>query len=127
MVAAGAIVRGPHPLVRASLRVEHWSNAVEQGKAAAKTLLRGDDAEPFLGIPSFWSDHFGLRLQSVGALRLATRYDVVQEDLESGEFAAFAFDEDDRLVGGVTYGIPRSMAECRARLAQAAVEVARAL
>lgn len=127
IVAAGDIVRWPHPLFRASMRVEHWSNAVEQGKAAAKTLLRGDDAEPFVGIPSFWSDHFGIRLQSVGALRLATRYDVFQEDAETGKFAAFAFDEDDRLVGGVTYGLPRSMAECRVKLARAAAEIARAL
>lgn len=125
IVAAGDIARWTHQLFDASLRIEHWSNAVEQGKAAARSLLLGDGAEPFAGIPSFWSDHFGIRLQAVGCLLLADRYEIVQGDVESGRFAAAAYAGDD-FVGGIAYGMPRAMAAFRVKLAKAGSEIAQA-
>ncbi|MDI9897377.1 FAD-dependent oxidoreductase [Rhodococcus sp. IEGM 1381] len=117
--AAGDIARWPHPAFGASLRVEHWSNAVEQGQAVARAAVRGESAEPFAGMPSFWSDHFGVRLQGIGALALATRFELTQGDVESGRFAAAAY-AGDTFVGGVAYGIPRAVAMFRIKLVKAA-------
>jgi NADPH-dependent 2,4-dienoyl-CoA reductase/sulfur reductase-like enzyme len=45
-------------------RTEHWDAAAWQGAAVAKTILGEYPGTPPL--PSFWSDQYGLRIQSVG-------------------------------------------------------------
>ena len=45
-------------------RTEHWDAAAWQGAAAAKTMLGEYPGTPPL--PSFWSDQYGFRIQSVG-------------------------------------------------------------
>ena len=116
VVAAGDVARWPNPAFGGlPMRVEHWSNAVEQGVAAAKALLAGPGAGPHRSVPSFWSDHFGIRLQSVGLPRLADRFEVVAGDPEDGRFCAAAY-ADDVLVGGVAYGMPRPLVSIRMKL-----------
>lgn len=118
VVAAGDIVRWPNPTYGGMvMRVEHWSNAAEQAAAAARTLLLGDDAPAFGSVPSFWSDHFGIRLQSVGLPRIADRFEVVAGDPDDGIFAAAAY-AGDVLVGAVAYGMPRELIPFRVRLAR---------
>src|SRR5438046_768724 len=39
IVAAGDVARWPNPLFDVEMRLEHWTNAAEQGIAAARTLL----------------------------------------------------------------------------------------
>ncbi len=45
-------------------RTEHWDAAAWQGAAVARTILGEYPGTPPL--PSFWSDQYGLRIQSVG-------------------------------------------------------------
>jgi NADPH-dependent 2,4-dienoyl-CoA reductase/sulfur reductase-like enzyme len=121
VVAAGDIARWPNASFGGMrMRVEHWSNAVEQSAAAVNTLLAGPDAEPFSSVPSFWSDHFGIRLQSVGLPRLADRYEVVAGSVEEGTFCAEAY-ADDVLVGGVAYGMPRPLVSIRMKTVRGGV------
>jgi hypothetical protein len=47
------------------IRVEHWTNACEQGAHAAKNLVAGD-AVPYTSLPYFWSDQYGIRIQYCG-------------------------------------------------------------
>ncbi len=50
-------------------RTEHWGAAAWQGTAAAKAML---GEEPVAApLPSFWSDQYGIRIQSVGHPHLA--------------------------------------------------------
>ena len=51
------------------MRVEHWTNAAEQGAAAATNLLAelaGDAPAPYAPVPFFWSDQFDSRIQFIG-------------------------------------------------------------
>jgi NADPH-dependent 2,4-dienoyl-CoA reductase/sulfur reductase-like enzyme len=64
--AAGDLVRWPNPVFGTEMRLEHWTNAVEQGMAAARNLLDGTSARPFGSVPYFWSDQYGIRIQLVG-------------------------------------------------------------
>jgi NADPH-dependent 2,4-dienoyl-CoA reductase/sulfur reductase-like enzyme len=64
--AAGDIVRWPNPTFDGPMRVEHWTNAAEQGAVAARNLLAGKGARPFDSVPYFWSDQYGVRIQLVG-------------------------------------------------------------
>ncbi|WEK51308.1 MAG: FAD-dependent oxidoreductase [Candidatus Kaistia colombiensis] len=69
--AAGDVARWHNPFYDTQMRVEHWTSASAQGRAAARNLLRSfpgatEAPVPFADIPYFWSDQYGLKLQMVG-------------------------------------------------------------
>jgi len=71
VVAAGDAVMLPNPTGAEGLvRLESVQNAVDQAKAAAKTLV--NQREPYRAMPWFWSDQADLKLQIAG---LSTGYD----------------------------------------------------
>lgn len=119
IVAAGDVARWPNPLLGGMpMRIEHWTNAVEGGAAAARTLLNGSGPETeYRTVPGFWSDHFGIRLQSVGLPVLADRFEVVDGSVEERRFAAAAY-LGDLLVGCIAYANPRTLVQYRMRLAR---------
>jgi 3-phenylpropionate/trans-cinnamate dioxygenase ferredoxin reductase subunit len=67
IVAAGDIARFPNPLFDGEMmRLEHWTNATEQGVHAAKRLLEDDPGTPFAPVPFVWSDQYDVKIQTVG-------------------------------------------------------------
>lgn len=64
VVAAGDVASWPNPMFGERMRVEHWTNAVEQGRHAAGTLLGA--AEPFTSVPYFWTDQYSAKARFVG-------------------------------------------------------------
>ncbi len=67
--AAGDLARWPNELYGEEMRVEHWTNAAEQGAAAARNLLAtaaGGDVTPYAPVPFFWSDQAPHRIQLLG-------------------------------------------------------------
>ena len=67
--AAGDIARWPNELYGEEMRVEHWTNAAEQGAAAARNLLvdaAGGTPVPYAPVPFFWSDQARHRIQFLG-------------------------------------------------------------
>lgn len=118
VVAAGDIARWPNfAFGGVPMRVEHWSNAIDQGAAAARTLLQGASRQTAFGsVPSFWSDHCGVRLQSVGLPHLSDSFELIDGSYEEHCYAVAAYRQG-TLVGGQTYGIPRAMAQLRIQLA----------
>lgn len=84
--AAGDCTSHPHPLVSGRVRLESVHNAVEQGKAAAFSLLGRQQG--FTDTPWFWSDQYDLKLQIAG---LALDYDeiVLRGEMGPGGFAVY--------------------------------------
>lgn len=72
VVAAGTVARWPN--LRYSTepkRVGQWIMALEQGRAAAATLLRSDHpTRPAALVPRYWSEQFGLRIQVCGEVQV---------------------------------------------------------
>ncbi len=67
--AAGDVARWPNALFGEEMRVEHWTNASEQGAVAARNLLvaaEGGVPEPYAPVPFFWSDQVPHRIQFLG-------------------------------------------------------------
>jgi 3-phenylpropionate/trans-cinnamate dioxygenase ferredoxin reductase subunit len=124
VVAAGDVARWPNRLFgETPIRVEHWTNAGEQARVAAHTMLHGSGhGEPHTSVPSFWSEHFGLRLQSVGLPGHGDPLEVLNGDLAQRRFVATSR-RGGRLVGAVAYGMPRALVALRAELAAPAGEV----
>jgi 3-phenylpropionate/trans-cinnamate dioxygenase ferredoxin reductase subunit len=61
--AAGDVTNHLHPIF-GRLRVEHWNNGYQQGRAAARSLAGGD--QPYDYIHSFWSDQYEHTIEYVG-------------------------------------------------------------
>jgi len=61
--AAGDVTNHQHPIF-GRLRVEHWNNGFQQGKAAARAMLGG--ARPYDYLHTFWSDQYEHMIEYVG-------------------------------------------------------------
>ncbi len=98
--AAGDVVRWDHPLFGRPVRVEHWQNAKDTGKSAAKAILGQDVAHD--AIPFFFTDQFDLGMEYAGDVPRGTSYQVVlRGDPTSGAYLAFWLDDDRHLLAGM--------------------------
>jgi len=67
IVVAGDVARWFDRGLGADIRIEHWTNAAEQGVAAARSLLAGRAAaDPYVPVPYFWSDQYDVKIQVLG-------------------------------------------------------------
>jgi len=122
VVAAGDVARWPNPLFDGELmRVEHWTNASEQGVAAARRLLYGDGASPevFAPVPFVWSDQYDRKIQSAGAFRGDDDMTILHGSLEERRFCA-VFGRAGRLVGVLGFSMPAKVMQYRRLIAQGA-------
>jgi NADPH-dependent 2,4-dienoyl-CoA reductase/sulfur reductase-like enzyme len=122
VVAAGDVVRWPNPLFDGeSMRVEHWTNATEQGVTAARRLLIDDAsaADVFAPVPFVWSDQYDVKIQVVGAIRGDDEVAVVDGALDEHKFVA-VFGRGGRLVGALGFSRPRVVMQYRRLIAQRA-------
>ncbi|QOV39834.1 FAD-dependent oxidoreductase [Streptomyces ferrugineus] len=88
VVAVGDIARCPNPFTGRHARIEHWSNAAEQAKTAARTLLSGVSSPAPLTAPYFWSDQYQVRIQVAGHVAPGAEPEVVEGDIDSRTFTA---------------------------------------
>jgi NADPH-dependent 2,4-dienoyl-CoA reductase/sulfur reductase-like enzyme len=88
VVAAGDVARWYHEGYRESLRIEHWTNAVEQADAAAARLLDGPGTPPFAPIPFVWSDQYDLKIQAAGRIAPDDEVFVAHGSLAERRFVA---------------------------------------
>ena len=108
----------PQPLaVGHVVRVEHWSNAAEMALVEASNLVV-DPAErvAYTTVPSFWSDQYDVKLQSVGFPARGERVHVVEGSVAERRFVA-ACERHDRVVGAIMWNMPRRMPAYRRLIA----------
>lgn len=86
ILAIGDIAQATHAGLGERVRVEHWDNAIRQGKLAAATLLGKDESYDWL--PYFFTDQFDLGMEYVGHNDPGDE-SVIRGDAESGEFIIF--------------------------------------
>ena len=103
--AAGDVARWYNPLFGTSMRIEHRTNAAEQGMAAARNLLNSEARKAFSPVPYFWSDQYDMKIQAYGYLRGHDEVAVVDGDLAERRFVA-AYRTGDRLTGALAVGMP---------------------
>ena len=122
VVAAGDVVRWPNPMYDGELmRLEHWTNASEQGVAAARRLLHGDgpSPEPFTTVPFVWSDQYDRKIQTVGHFSGNDDMAVVHGSLEERRFVA-VFGRAGRLVGALGFSMPPKLMQYRRMITERA-------
>lgn len=118
VVAAGDVARWYNPLFGERMRVEHWTNAIEQGAAAARNLvLAPADAAPYAPVPYFWSDQYEVKIQFHGRTRPDDELRVVSGSVADRDFAA-VFIRQGRLVGALAFNHGRELAAYQRLIAQ---------
>ena len=107
--AAGDVARWPNGLFDEEMRVEHWTNAAEQGALVASNLRRlatGEPFEPYEPLPFFWSDQFEHRIQFLGRAAPDDEVQVVAGSVADAKFLAL-YRRDGRLHGALGVNAPR--------------------
>jgi NADPH-dependent 2,4-dienoyl-CoA reductase/sulfur reductase-like enzyme len=118
--AAGDVARWHNPLFSEDMRIEHWSNAVEQGSYVAERLAGSDvGAQPFAPVPFFWSDQYDVKIQFAGRMRGDDEVRVVAGSTAARKFTAL-YGRSGRLCGVLTFGRPRDLAKYRRLIAERA-------
>jgi 3-phenylpropionate/trans-cinnamate dioxygenase ferredoxin reductase subunit len=100
--ACGDIANAAHPVFTQHVRVEHWANALEQGPAAARSMLGRDVS--YDKVPYFFSDQYDVGMEYAGLHDPNTDDLVVRGDTGSREFIAF-WVRGDRLMAGMNVNV----------------------
>ncbi|MFI5911359.1 NAD(P)/FAD-dependent oxidoreductase [Dactylosporangium sp. NPDC051541] len=104
--AAGDVVNLDHPLLGSRIRVEHWANALNGGKAAARALLGAEVT--YDRVPYFFSDQYDLGMEYSGYAtdydRVVFRGDPTVKDGKAPEFIAF-WVKDGRVLAGMNANV----------------------
>ena len=120
VVAAGDLARWRDDRLGGEVRIEHWTNAAEQGVAAARSLLAGRaGAEPYTAVPYFWSDQYDTKIQVIGLPRPDDEVVVVDGSLEQGRFVAL-YGRHGRLAAALGFSRPRQLMRLRPLLERGA-------
>jgi 3-phenylpropionate/trans-cinnamate dioxygenase ferredoxin reductase component len=101
--AAGDVAAVDHPGLGRRIRVEHWSNALAGGRAAARAML--GEAVGYDPVPFFFTDQYDLGMEYAGWVEPGG-YDrvVVRGDRAAREFVAF-WVKDGRVLAGMNVNI----------------------
>ncbi len=114
--AAGDVARWPNPQFDGEeMRVEHWTNASEQGLIVARNILataRGDQPEPYSSVPFFWSEQYGTRLQFIGRASGDDDVRIVKGSVRERSFLAL-YGSNGRLRGALGVAMPKPVMQCR--------------
>jgi 3-phenylpropionate/trans-cinnamate dioxygenase ferredoxin reductase subunit len=101
---AGDLANAFHPLFGQHIRVEHWANALNQPRTAARAMLGQDVA--FDRVPYFFTDQYDLGMEYSGYVQ-PDGYDrvVFRGDVDGREFVAFWLGADGRVLAGMNVNI----------------------
>ncbi len=101
------------------VRIEHWDNASDMGRAAGRRLLTGDaDAQVYDPVPWFWSDQYDVRLQVAGRPTLREQggtFAVVEGAVDDGRFVAL-YGHEGRVTGALGWNWPAKAVRYRMAL-----------
>jgi NADPH-dependent 2,4-dienoyl-CoA reductase/sulfur reductase-like enzyme len=115
--AAGDVARMYNGWHGDRLRVEHWTNAVEQAAHVATNALGGHGASPgFSSVPYFWSDQYDRKIQFVGHLRADDELVVVDGSI-GGRTLTALYRRGDRMTACLAINQPRALVKFRKLLA----------
>jgi 3-phenylpropionate/trans-cinnamate dioxygenase ferredoxin reductase subunit len=101
--ACGDVANADNPLLGRRVRVEHWANALNGGKAAARSML-GEDVV-YDRVPYFYTDQYDLGMEYSGYAEPGG-YDrvVFRGDVPGREFVAF-WTSQGRVLAGMNVNV----------------------
>lgn len=110
---AGDVASWLHLGYNRRLRLEHRTNAQEQGQHVAANIL--GDRVPFTPVPYFWTDHYDARIQVAGIIPPDATASLVEGDAD-GESFVQTFSVDGRMIGVLGWNAARASMQYRRQL-----------
>lgn len=112
--AVGDVARWFHLDHHEYVRVEHWTNAVEQASCVAHNIVHPEDLRSYRPVEYIWSDQYDWKVQIVGRPWVATDAEIVGNLVgERPRVTALFRGEGRRLIGAVTVNWPKALVQCR--------------
>lgn len=115
--AVGDVARWWHPGRGARIRIEHWTNAVEQARIVAHNITHPDDLWSHAPVEYVWSDQHDWKIQVAGRASTGTP-EVVGDPAADSRFAVLYSEDGETLSGVVTVNWPRALVAGRKALAK---------
>jgi NADPH-dependent 2,4-dienoyl-CoA reductase/sulfur reductase-like enzyme len=104
--AVGDVARWHNDLFDEEMRIEHWTNAVEQAMAVAANIT--GEPTPYAPVPYVWSDQYDSKIQIVGRPGPTDEVEVPIGAFDDRKFVALTH-RDGRLTGAVGLDEPRKV------------------
>jgi len=114
--AVGDIARWFHHRHDRRVRVEHWTNAVEQGACVAHNICFPEEPRPYEPVEYVWTDQYDWKIQIAGRPEDGESMIAIGEPGVATRFAFLYEGREDQLVGAVAVNWPRALSECRRML-----------
>jgi NADPH-dependent 2,4-dienoyl-CoA reductase/sulfur reductase-like enzyme len=103
ILAAGDVARAMHPVINQRMRSEHWANALNEGAAAARSML--GQSVSYDEIPYAYTDQFDIGMEFSGYMPLIADASLVYRgSKESKEFIVF-WVLDGKVVAGMNVNV----------------------
>lgn len=117
--AVGDVARWPHPELGAQVRSEHWTNAADQARCAARNIAHPGERETYLPSDYVWSDQYDWKLQLAGQrARAVAEWLIGAPDAERPKVAVLHADTTGRLCAAVCLNWPKAFVQCRRLLTE---------
>ncbi|MEU9152814.1 FAD-dependent oxidoreductase [Streptomyces sp. NPDC048417] len=119
--AVGDVARWPHPALGTLVRSEHWTNATDQARCAARNITHPGARVPYQPSDYVWSDQYDWKLQLIGRPLDGGREALVG-DLEGQrpQAALLHADAAGRLCAAAVVNWPKALLQCRRMIAEGA-------
>jgi 3-phenylpropionate/trans-cinnamate dioxygenase ferredoxin reductase subunit len=117
--AAGDVASWNHVGIGERIRVEHRTNAAEQGMAVARNILAGSNPAPFVPVPYIWSDQYDMKIQIYGLPRGAESFTVTDGSLADRKLVAI-YGKGGRTRAAVGINMMRPLRTARSLVAEQA-------
>ena len=115
VLAIGDVSRWFDVRVQRQVRVEHWTNATEQAYTVAHNIVERDDRRVHQGLPYFWSDQYGTKIQLIGYCDPTAQVTILRSSGDKSRAAA-VYHHGDELRAAVMINWPRALGMSRVAL-----------
>jgi NADPH-dependent 2,4-dienoyl-CoA reductase/sulfur reductase-like enzyme len=116
--AVGDVARWRHQKHGEDVRIEHWTNAVEQASCVAYNITHADQLRAYTPIEYVWSDQHDWKIQVVGRVGGNVDHVVIGHPQVHGQFVALYTAHGTALRGAAIVNWPKALLACRLGMAK---------
>ena len=98
------------------MRIEHWTNAVDQAACVAHNITHPDDLRSYEPVEYVWSDQYDWKIQVAGRTTGLETISLSADPVNDNRFAALYTEGEQQLTGAAIVNWPRALIECRRAL-----------
>lgn len=109
----GDVARWRHQKHGEDIRIEHWTNAVEQAVCVAYNITHPEKPRAYTPIEYVWSDQHDWKIQVVGRVGGKGEHVVIGHPEVHGRFAALYTVDGTNLSGAAIVNWPKALLACR--------------